>query len=445
MMRLRLWPRSLAGRTMLVLLLGLACVQGAGLLIHALDRVNLQRLAEARSLGQRVARIYGAVAIAPAGQWQQAIEQVDAGPDMQVSLAAAPSEELGPAPPGLQQMIRPFLRFGFVPAALRPQQVVIRGGFAGRHIIFGLRFPEGRWLDIRVAVPPARPWHSPTFLVAFLLMTATAGVLALWAVRRLTAPVRDLAAAAERLGRDVNAPPLPEDGPAEVASAAVAFNTMAARIRRFVDDRTFLLTAIGHDLRTPITRLKLRAEWMEDEGQRRKMLADLDELEAMVSATLAFGRNTAINEPPVALDLAVLLRTVLDEAADAHRELGEAISYEGPEHLTVQARSMGFKRAFSNLVGNALVYGGGARVVLAEPAGESLCVRIEDSGPGLSVDQLERVFEPFHRVEASRNRETGGMGLGLPIARNIFRAHGGDVTLANRAGGGLTATVKLPA
>ena len=445
-MRLRVWPRSLAGRTMLVLLLGLACVQAAGLLIHALDRVRLQRLGEARELGQRVAQVYGVVATAPPGQWQQAADQADAGPDMQVSLeAVAPQAELGPAPPGVQQMIRPFLRFGFMPAALRPRQVAIRGGFAEERIIVGLRLPDGRWLHVRAAVPPPRPWHSPTFLTAFLLMTAAAGLLTLWAVRRLTAPVRDLAAAAERLGRDVNAPPLPETGPAEVASAAAAFNTMAARIRRFVDDRTFLLTAIGHDLRTPITRLKLRAEWMEDEDQRRKMLADLDELQAMVAATLAFGRDTASNEPPVALDLAVLLRTVLDEAADAHQEMAAAISYEGPEHLAVQARPLGFKRAFSNLVGNALAYGGGARVVLAGPEGGSLCVRIEDGGPGLAMDQLERVFEPFHRVEASRNRETGGTGLGLPIARSIFRAHGGDVTLANRAGGGLTATVRLPA
>ena len=138
---------------------------------------------------------------------------------------------------------------------------------------------------------PPRPWHSPDFLVAFVLMTVAAALLTLWAVRRLTAPVRTLAAAAEALGRDVNAPPLPEDGPPEVATAAAAFNTMAARIRRFVQDRTELLTAIGHDLRTPITRLKLRAEFMEDEEQRGKMLADLEELEAMVSATLAFGRD----------------------------------------------------------------------------------------------------------------------------------------------------------
>ena len=187
-----------------------------------------------------------------------------------------------------------------------------------RHrLVIGMHIPDGDWLNLTVPVEPLRPWHSPRFLAAFLLMTVTAAGLTLWAVRRLTAPVRTLAAAAEALGRDVNAPPLPEGGPSEVATAAAAFNTMAARIRRFVQDRTELLTAIGHDLRTPITRLKLRAEFVEDDEQRGKMLADLEELEAMVSATLAFGRDARTTEPVASLDLAELLRTVLDETGDA--------------------------------------------------------------------------------------------------------------------------------
>ncbi len=181
-------------------------------------------------------------------------------------------------------------------------------------------------------------------------MTVTAALLTLWAVRRLTAPVRTLAAAAEALGRDVNAPPLPETGPLEVAAAAAAFNTMAARIRRFVQDRTFLLTAIGHDLRTPITRLKLRAEFMDDEEQQRKMLSDLDELESMVSATLAFGRDAASEEPVSSIDVAELARTVLDEAADARPDAAERLVYAGPDHLTVRVRPVSLKRALTNLV-----------------------------------------------------------------------------------------------
>ena len=238
---------------------------------------------------------------------------------------------------------------------------------------------------------------------------------------------------------------MPEDGPDEVARAAVAFNTMAKRISRFVSDRTFLLTAIGHDLRTPITRLRLRSEFIDDDELRTKFLADLAELDAMVSATLAFGRDTADQEAAVALDLAALLRTVLDEAADAWPDAPDAFAYTGPEHLTAHGRLIMLKRAFANLVGNAMKYGGAARVALA-PAGDGLLtVTIDDDGPGVPPDALERVFDPFFRVEASRNRETGGTGLGLPIARNIFRAHGGDVVLINRAGGGARAVVTLPA
>ena len=156
-----------------------------------------------------------------------------------------------------------------MPCKQRWREMQILGG-PGWHRIVDRHAPAGRrpWLNVDVPVEPLRPWHSPTFLAAFVLMTVAAAVLTLWAVRRLTAPVRTLAAAAEALGRDVNAPPLPEDGPTEVATAAAAFNTMAARIRRFVQDRTELLTAIGHDLRTPITRLKLRAEFIEDDEQR---------------------------------------------------------------------------------------------------------------------------------------------------------------------------------
>jgi signal transduction histidine kinase len=326
----------------------------------------------------------------------------------------------------------------------RWRELRLLGGRDRHLVVVGMHLPDGDWLNVSVPIETPRPWHSPAFLAAFVLMTAVAAALTLWAVRRLTAPVRTLAAAADALGRDVNAPPLPEDGPLEVATAAAAFNTMAARIRRFVEDRTELLTAIGHDLRTPITRLKLRAEFVEDDEQRGKMLADLEELEAMVSATLAFGRDARTGEPVTSLDLAELLRTVLDEAGDARPEAAERLTYEGPAHLTIRARPLALKRAVTNLVSNAVIYGGAAHVRLVPPVQGMLTIEVEDNGPGIPPGELERVFEPFHRGEPSRSRETGGVGLGLPIARNIFRAHGGDVVLANRPMGGAKATVTLP-
>ena len=442
-----LLPRSLAGRTALVLVAVLVLVQGAGLLIYGMDRVELQRLADGRDVATRTVAVYRAMVLQPAEGWAAVLRDAEPMPGLRFSLEGSVSREDPPAAVAeTQRLIRPYLGFGSLPQALRPRVTLVRGAFEpGQTMIVAMQAPDERWLVARVKAPPPRPWNSVRFVLAFVIMTLTAALLAVWAVRRLTAPVRMLAAAAERLGRDVNAPALPEDGPAEAAVAAAAFNRMAARIRRFVSDRTFLLTAIGHDLRTPITRLKLRAEWMEDEEQRRKMLLDLDELEAMVAATLAFGRDVAGSEQPARLDLPALLRTVLDEAADARPGSNASLEYRGPETLSVTARPVALKRAVANLVGNALSYGGEARVVLCPPRDGTVAVQVEDRGPGIAPEDVERVFEPFQRLDPSRNRETGGSGLGLPITRNIMRAHGGDVTLANREGGGLRATITLPA
>lgn len=442
----KIWPTSLAARTLVTLLLGLVLVQGAGLTIHAYDRIELQHQAELRNIGLRGMGIYRSVVSTSVAERSAALKELDLGPGVQAWLANDPPME--PAeltPPPLAGIIRANGSLVAVRPINRPHEILFRGiPWDGSETI-GYHFPDTGWLILKMPVPPPRPWHSPTFLLAFVLMTVAAALLSFWAVHRLIGPVATLAAAAERLGRDVNAAPLPEGGPDEVARAAAAFNTMASRIRRFVQDRTFLLTAIGHDLRTPITRLKLRAEFIDDDELRDKFLADLEELDMMVASTLAFGRDTADSEPAVALDLAELLRTVLDEAADARPEAADKLTFSGADHVTLRGRPVALKRAFANLVGNALKYGGGAHVVLNPPSGGALSVTVEDDGPGVPPDQLERVFDPFYRVEDSRNRETGGTGLGLPIARNIFRAHGGDVTLANRPTGGARALVTLPA
>lgn len=444
-MRLRVWPRSLAARTALVLLVGLVVVQVAGLTIHALDRIDVQRLAQARDVAVRVVSTYRMVMMTTPDRRETVLAELQRAPGHNVELGHDPPIVDPPdAVPFGQRLVR--VNINLVPLLGVPRWRELRMLHdPQRHMLtIGMRLPDGGWLNQTVIVEPPSAWHSPTFLTAFLLMTVTAGVLTWWAVRRLTAPVRTLAAAAEALGRDVNAPPLPEDGPSEVATAAAAFNTMAARIRRFVEDRTELLTAIGHDLRTPITRLKLRAEFVEDEEQRGKMLADLEELEAMVSATLAFGRDARSTEPVASLDLAELLRTVLDETGDTWPEVAARLDYQGPPHLTVRGRPLALKRAMANLVVNAVTYGGCARIRLVPGKGDAVVIEVEDEGPGIPPGELERMFEPFHRGEPSRSRETGGVGLGLPIARNILRAHGGDVLLANRPNAGVKATVTLP-
>jgi signal transduction histidine kinase len=443
----RLLPASLAGRTALFLMISLMLVQAGGLTIHALDRVDLQNLVLAREISARTTGVWRTMILAPPERRAAMLAEIDMPPGLEAELSDWPRVRPGmlPPPAPLLRMMR-VEGLMTVPPRFRPREVLI-GGRPGE-LIASLMLPDGAWLNLKVRLPPPRPWHSETFLIAFALMTGTAMALILWAVRRLTRPVRELARAADRLGRDVNAPPLPENGPYEVATAARAFNTMASRIRRFVGDRTQMLAAMSHDLRTPITRLRLRAEFMEDDELRRKMIADCDEMEAMVNATLAFARDeAAAAEPTVPLDLAALSRTVLDEASDACPENPEGLSYDGPDRLTVRARPMAMKRALSNLVSNAVKYGGGKVCVRLEPGAGSQPVRltVEDDGPGVPEDLLEAVFQPFRRLENSRNRETGGTGLGLPIARNILRAHGGDVVLRNRPTGGLAAVMTLPA
>ncbi len=438
-------PASLGGRTAFWLILALMLVQAAGLTIHALDRVDLQRFIHAREIAGRAFGAWRTALLAPPDRREQMLADLDLPEGLSLDLDQQPTVRAGalPPPPHVMRLFRLDL-INSGPPRLRPREVRLAalppGGFQA-----ALRLPDGEWLNIRVELPPPRPWHSATFLAAFAVMTIAAVLLILWAVARLMRPVRLLAEAADRLGRDVNAPPLPEKGPSEVATAARAFNVMAGRIQRFVADRTQMLAAIGHDLRTPITRLRLRAEFMDDDEQRRKMLSDLDEMEQMIAATLAFARDDAAAEPASAIDLAALCRTVADEAADARPELAEAIAVEAPDRLTVRARPIALKRAIANLVSNALAYGGAARLRLDPPVAGVVRLSVEDDGPGVPEAELEAVFAPFRRLEESRNRETGGTGLGLTIARNILRAHGGDVVLANRPGGGLVATASLPA
>jgi hypothetical protein len=444
--KFRFWPRSLAARTALVVLAGLILVQVAGLAIHTLDRIDVQRIMQSRNLGFRIIPIYRLIASTEPARRSQILTDLRMPPGISVQLSDGPPETILPELPRPQQsMFRFGVNFvGLGDPKLRWTMLRLYGGFQSGQVLYAFRLPDTGWVDITAVPEPIRPWHSPTFLAAFVLMTVTAAGLTLWAVRRLIDPVRVLADAAEALGRDVNAAPLPENGPTEVAVAAVAFNTMAARIRRFVSDRTEMLTAIGHDLRTPITRLKLRAEFIDDDELRTKILGDLDELETMVSATLAFGRDSRITEPVSSVDLVELLRTILDETGDANPDVAEKLIYQGPPHQTVRARPVALKRALANLVSNAVAYGGAARVTMVPPGAGTVEVTIEDDGPGIPMNEIERVFEPFRRLEESRNRETGGVGLGLPIARNMLRAHGGDVVLYNRAEGGLRALVTLP-
>jgi hypothetical protein len=463
-------PRSLAGRTIFILLIGFAFVQILGLMIETSNQMQLERIEEESVLATRAVIIYRHVALAAPKDRAATVakEAIPGGDVLSLSVGLSVYPGAFQLPLAAQQIIRGSIITYGSPFSIHPRGLKLLGLNNPPRDIISFAMPDGQvfgfndgerprlppsgltplprtWLTVTSRLSPPVPWRSPDFATAFIVMAVLGSVMIVWAVCRLLAPVRTLAAAAERLGRDVvNAQPLPKSGPSEIVIAAVAFNTMAARIRRFVDDRTFLITAIGHDLRTPITRLKLRAEYMDDDEQRRKMLADLDEMEAMVAATLAFGRDITTTEAIARIDLSNLLRTILDECADGVPELAPALSFSGPDHLTVRVRPLGLKRALTNLVGNAMKYGDAARILLHHPKESVVQIDIDDCGPGIDSDKMEEVFKPFRRLEASRNRETGGSGLGLSIARNVIRAHGGKILLQNLPKGGLRASVRLP-
>jgi two-component system OmpR family sensor kinase len=302
----------------------------------------------------------------------------------------------------------------------------------------GLKRPDGRWLIVQPKPTLAPdPWQQRLILSVILSALALTPVAWLFA-RRLAKPIALFAEGAERFGRDPRAPPLAIAGPSEIAVAVDAFNHMQERLARYVEDRTAMVGAIAHDLRTPLTRLRFRAESAPVEVSH-KMVADIAQMEAMISGTLAFVRDATQTAQRTRLELSSLLESLSDEMS----ETGLLVFVDRADRVVIDGDPVSLRRLFANLLDNAVKFGRCARVrVFAE--GAAAIVEIEDDGCGLPPTELERVFEPFHRHETSRSRETGGIGLGLAVARSVARAHGGDATLANRAAGGLTARVTLP-
>lgn len=302
----------------------------------------------------------------------------------------------------------------------------------------GVRRADGRWLIVEPK-PSLKltPWQQTT-LTWLVLSTLALSPIAYLFARRLASPIAQFAAASERLGRDPHAPPLIIRGPVEIGVAVRAFNDMQERLARYVDDRTAMIGAVAHDLRTPLTRLRFRAESAPDE-LRAKMAADIAEMEAMISGTMAFVRDASQPTTRTRLELSSLLESLADEMS----ETGHDVVVEQADRIIIDGDPLALRRLFNNLLENAVKFGRLARVrVFADPV--NAVVEIDDQGPGLPKTELEQVFEPFYRREVSRSRETGGIGLGLAVVRSVARAHGGDVGLENRLSGGLTARVRLP-
>jgi signal transduction histidine kinase len=322
------------------------------------------------------------------------------------------------------------------PEAGGPEQMF---GPDGLMLITQVQLHDGRWVTFDTQVP-----REATTLPARLLLTlgallAVVLMLSFIAVRWLSRPLKTLADAANALGKNIRQTPLPEEGPSEVRLAAGAFNTMQSRLVSFIEDRTRILAAMSHDLKTPLTRLRLRAELLEDDDSRSRFEKDLGEMQAMVTDALEALRGLEAQAKPVPVDVMALLESL---QAD-NEEMGRSVEIEGRSNAPLVCDPAPLRRCVTNLVDNAVIYGQRARI-LVEDRPEALTLRIRDDGPGIPDDMLERVFDPFFRLEGSRSRETGGTGLGLSIARNIARALGGDLRLRNAPGGGLEARLTVP-
>jgi signal transduction histidine kinase len=256
--------------------------------------------------------------------------------------------------------------------------------------------------------------------------------------RRLTRPIRRFADAADRLGTDPLAPSVLPEGPAELRVTAQALNRMQRRLADYVSERTAMVGAIAHDLRTPLARIAFRIEAAPD-VVREKVQADIEQMRAMIAATIGFVRGTADGSERRRLDLSALLGTIVAQ----DQEMGRRVDLRSPGPVWIVGDAVALARLFQNLIDNAISYAGAAHLLLSKESARAV-VSVSDEGPGLSDALLERVFEPFQRGDPSRNRETGGVGLGLTIARNIAAEHGGDVSLRNRPGGGLEARCSFP-
>ncbi|MDM7458693.1 MAG: ATP-binding protein [Paracoccus sp. (in: a-proteobacteria)] len=298
---------------------------------------------------------------------------------------------------------------------------------------------DGDWLN--VAARFHRPdMQAPPAILGAMVLSLALILAALWlGLRRITTPLRQLALVADRMDLDGMPAEMPTGGPREVRALSDAFARMQARLAGMIADRTRMLAALGHDLRSPITALRLRADMVEDDETRERMTAILDEMQDMVETTLAFARGISTDQPTEEVDLADLIRDLAQELS----ETGPPITVKAAVPVVAQLRRGPMRRAIRNILENAQRYGNGAEVRLGQ-AGAAAEILIDDHGPGIPAPDLDRVFDPFVRLETSRSRETGGIGLGLPIAREILRAHGGDIVLTARPEAGLRARITLP-
>lgn len=463
---MRFVPTSLFGRTLLILAAGLLVAQAASVVMNLFDRgSSVYRLA-AYQIAARIAQTARIVNRLPPEERYLVVEELH-GRHLSVALSREPVTVPGGyeehdryekafAESLQRQLGAPWPVYVEITQLPRTRRAPGDGTVAtpfevwvARHFYFLLpgafslvaqvRLEDGTFAVFYAAIPQEPLSRLESLVPRLLLLLAICFALAAALVRMTTRSLGQLARAADTLDENLEGPPLAERDPSEIRRVIAAFNRMIARVRGQLAERAWLLGAISHDLQTPITRMRLRCETLCDAGVRAKMERDLDEMAAMVASSLEFFRalGSGVRRRPV--DVRALVESVCED----RREAGENVTLDGAPHARYQADPQSLRRCIENLVGNAVRYGGAAEIAIADEA-KQLRISVRDRGPGIPEEQLERVFEPYYRLEGSRNRGSGGTGLGLSIARNIARWHGGDIRLCNAPGGGLVAQLTLP-
>ena len=467
------WPQSLFGRLLAASVAAVLIAQAVALLLIAQEREHFMLQGSVREWVRRIAET--TLMLAPLNAAQRA----DALAQLVASQPAHPPHVMhhsaGPHPMSAHELGRGFLRlplltdfesalreqlraalgpsYGIEIGATRepaPPAVALPAPFFEAHELalhpasaqrydVTVRFGDGATVTYRVMrTPGGAPLPRNLFLNLTLLVLLLVIVLYI-AARNITRPLSDLARAADSMGRDARPPPqLAERGARELRDAARAFNTMQDRLHRYLDSRTRVLAAMSHDLKTPLTRLRLQVEALENPPMQARIGRELDEMESMVREALSLFRGLDDGGPPTAIDIDELAAQIRDEFAD----MGASVTISGHALRPFTGKPQALKRCLTNLIANAIKFGTRAEIHIED--GADLLIRVRDWGPGIPEEELERVFEPFYRLESSRNRDSGGTGLGLSIARDIAQAHGGSLRLANAAGGGLAATLRLP-
>jgi signal transduction histidine kinase len=440
---MRLLPRSIAGRFLTLLFASIFILHlGSIGLYHLALKAELD-ITNDRRLAERLASVKRAIAREALDRREELAHALSGGPlEIHWSEGKSPPTRTGisaDTSPLKEKLIAAAPELAENDIAIAAATPLPDHASATRFLLVSMQLDDGSWVEV-TATRNIEP-RTGFMQIALSTTMMVLGVLAVAAffIRQLTRSLRSLADAANGLDPNAGASPIEEIGPSEVKALSIAFNDMQRRVRRLVDDRTQTLAAISHDLKTPITRMRLRSEEISDHELVRAIAADLTDMEAMLDSTLAFLRGDQLAEEKKPIDLGSLLETITTDLTD----LGHDVTLVATAPVVVRGRHLALKRAFWNLTENAVKYGGRARVTL-QPKSGSAVVSIDDDGPGIPEDENEAVLRPFYRIDNSRNRETGGVGLGLTVAHSIIKSHDGELALSNRNDGGLSVTVILP-